>query len=209
MGLAALFPNRDVVSSPTEAPCAKWSQLLSMERVSARSAIADSVGIPTSSTLGQLIRCDGELGLLIPKRRRDRNRSQMRALAIQLTPKYAMLFYRPAGEAFRETSLVPEAYLTLSREMGICRFTQYSGALLWPWEAAEAKVQISGLLKNRSEYTESIPFFDHGTGDFDCFSDSTGGDVVCFLHERGEFVPVISGPFTNWFEYRLRMALHM
>jgi hypothetical protein len=47
-------------------------------------------------------------------------------------------------------------------------FTQFSAGMLWPGAMNEIGQQICDALDPGEPQREIVPFFSHGTGDYDC-----------------------------------------
>jgi len=123
-------------------------------------------------------------------------------LALQFADDLAMLFDAPSSEYFDSGTSSPDEYLKVIRSLGACHFTQFSGHILWPPLIAQVGHEIASLLHDHTTPSDIKPFFDHQTGDYDCWMDTNYDNVFYFAHETIAMKHYSQGGFANWFEKR-------
>jgi hypothetical protein len=198
MGLAELFADTDVIASPSSEMPEMWQRLLNAGAAEATRTIAALVGLSDGSDARKILSSADELGVLLPKRRRERKKRETWRLALSLRHDITMLFYPPRGEWLASHQSYPDAYWNLVRQIGVFRFTQDAGCLLWPQIVVAKAAEMAGILDGK----HPLPFFSLETGDYDCWFDWTGFDTWQFDHETQKLSLYCSGGFAAWFERR-------
>jgi hypothetical protein len=209
MRLTQMFPTHDVVAGSRDDISPAWKRVLEMDNESARRAIIGMLGLPSDTRGARVIERGGEVALLVPKRKRDARNPRMWSLAIQLNDRYAMTFNNPSSELVPKIGGLPDVYVDLVSGIGVCQFTQSSGRMIWPARIPDVQQRIHPLLSVALQNSEALPFYDHITGDFDCFVGDRPIEIVSFYHERGDFEHLLTGAFWEWLERRLLESLHI
>jgi hypothetical protein len=199
------FATDDLVREPVPGIPRLWSALLSSgSRAGALEEILGMVGLKKESAAGKIILGSVDQALLLSKRRRQSLR--MMKLLLQLTDRKALFFGYPDPELLACACACPEPYVRLVSELGAFTFAGVGG-LLWPATLTEASEHVRQAAQAPATEGPPVPFYDLGTGDYDCWCDPKGLDVWDFNHETGKLTKWCSGGFGNWFQARLRKEL--
>jgi hypothetical protein len=206
MSLTDLIPNSEVITSPVSGLPPDWSRLLTMSRGDALGDIADCIGLgQRSQTRGQILGAT-ELAILIPRRKKDSRSPKTWTLAVQFEDTLAMLFNLPSAEMLKTSTGLPASYLETVSRLGACHVNQFSGHLIWPWFVERTAHEIASSITDASQ-RHIVPFYDHHTGDYDCWLSEDFGAVWCFEHEKCSFRPYTVGGFGEWFDKTFQQAL--
>jgi hypothetical protein len=187
-----------VAASNQELP-PEWNTVLTRGPSEAGKHVADLLELAADSTIRERLRRSSEIGVFAPKRKRDaRNRRTWRlGLLERLEP---LIFYMPSVEyMYDDEEECPPEYIRLVRHMGALRFGVSSGRLLWPSQITAVSRQIRDTLDSGHAVTA---FYDHETGDYDCWTQSADREYYTFDHESRELSKLGLGRFGSWFELR-------
>ena len=201
MSLNRLFPGQEVYRSPDAAIPSLWGHLLSLPRQQALSSVAETLGVGELSRMSMSVRSAIDFGIVAPSRRRGRKDARMWTLAVLYDPSRALLFGYPAADAVSTTINLPREYLQVVSKLGNMRFDQHSGVLIWPAFIEQTANDIR-LARMDANETLLMPFFDHKSGDYDCWLNRDFGNAFFFDHESCTLEEYCDGGFTTWMQQR-------
>jgi len=197
----------EIIRSPSSEVPTIWSHLVSAKPDNAFDWIVGCLGLPKSSTMAQSIRAATDLGIVIPRKKRDRRIASLWTLAVMYTASRALLFSCPDPTKFATDLVLPGDYLNVVANLGALRFHQSSGDLVWPAGVRSISSQLcvatSGLHSDPTPY----PFYDHHTGDFDCWLDCNFSTAFVFNHESSQYYKYCDGGFSEWMHRRFSECL--
>jgi hypothetical protein len=192
--IRSLFPSDDFSEGDPAGVTARWQSASHIEPAEVGESLSDTLGLSQQSlarsTLKSAVRC----GVLTPKRTRDRNNSLMWRFLIAWDDRHFLTFHHPTMQTSLLACNHPPQYDVLVSEWGALRFGRLSGSILWPHEVVSLRNELK---------IEAYPFFDHATGDYDCWDEHDPTEVYTFDHERGILDLTSGGTFGMWFEARL------
>ncbi|QDU95671.1 hypothetical protein [Lignipirellula cremea] len=201
MTLENIFPDFEVIREPTEGFPPEWNRLLGMSPVASLSAICDCMGLGAETKVRSIVTSSSDIAILRPKRKRDKNLPYFRRLGVTTAADLAMYFTPPAK--VETTHRYPPGYTTLVESIGPLYFTQFGGNILSPLQIQNAREQIRTSIEFEGSIRNSlVPFYDHETGDFDCWQDDDCMECVFFDHETQDLTFISRGEFSNWIEKR-------
>lgn len=202
MNLNPLFPAHEIIRSPAANVPAVWAHLLTVPRAAALCSIADCLGLTEASQMRGDILGAADLGIAAPRRRRDRRDTRLWTLAILHAPFRTMLFGCPVDAFLASDVVLPEPYTRIIRNLGNLRFERYSGQLMWPASIEKAASDIDLAMATSASPSPLVPFYDHKTGDFDCWLGKEYDTVYVYSHESHGYEEYSAGGFVSWMEKR-------
>lgn len=200
MPLDSLFSGCDVIRDLSTDVPSVWHDLLAIPRRAALLLITESLGLSQGSCLSDAIVSSGDFGVIAPRRRRDRLDSRMWTLAIMYSQSHSLLFNCPASDFLKCSMGTPYTYLRVVTQLGSLRFDKYSGHLIWP----AMMQQIASDIHLVTDSHDVLPYFDHKTGDYDCWLDGDYSTTYFFNHETVSFNKYSQGEFGTWLEKRFK-----
>ncbi|MCY2963513.1 MAG: hypothetical protein NT069_07655 [Planctomycetota bacterium] len=138
-----------------------------------------------------------DLGLIPPSSLRDRRNARLWKLALAYSEGDAIWFNYPGDEFLTHRVFLPSDYLCLVSRLGTLQFGRASGVMLWPRSIEDSLSSV-----NRRTQTKLVPFYTHGTGDFDCWRAGDYSSIVFHDHETGADTQVCSASLAAWIEMR-------
>ena len=198
MSLNKLFPNYEIKKDEDSSYNAFWCYLLSIELNQIGREVIALTGI-SNETLKNVLSSTKDVAVLVPKRKKDKRNPKMRKLAL-LFSNFCMTFSAPLPDLLNNSSYYPIQYQDIIRKIGIVKFTQFSGTLLWPHLIPQVSQRLLSVANRNNEI---VVFFDHHTGDYDCWLDGDFNDVWTYNHETNSFDYFSGGGFAGWFEKRM------
>lgn len=201
MRLDSLFPDYEMLSSSIDRLPNEWNRLLAIGRGPAMAEVCECIGLERGSRTWQLLAAEREWGILVPKRKRSRNRVHMWRLALQISDELAT-YFTPISST-RCLGEYPRGLIALSELIGVCHFTQYGECLLTTEQidAVSHEVNARMAFEDRREDVLTA-FFDHGTGDYDCWRGADRLNVFYYDHETCDLSLFCSNGFAQWFDKR-------
>lgn len=122
---------------------------------------------------------------------------------MELSDRDVLLFSSPQGAQTHSNHEYPSEYIAILQELGPCQFSVNSGSLLDLAQINERANVITGTVIDQDDVGLVLPFFDHRTGDYDCWRNKSHRDVWFFDHEAATLTRCFAGKFPEWFEWRL------
>jgi hypothetical protein len=208
MSLNQLFSSHEIIRSPSTEIPPPWDHLFSMKIEQALTWVTDCLNLSESSRMASKLKSATDFGVVAPARRRERAHARMWTLAIMYAPTRALLFGCPTSN-FLSTGLdLPLQYLQVVTKLGNMRFDQYSGVLMWPAFIEKTSADICLATSGSLSMIRPIPFFDHRSGDFDCWNDRAFATSFVFSHESGAYEKYSDAGFSGWMEKRFEENLN-
>jgi hypothetical protein len=194
-----MFPDTDLVRSPVPGTPPLWQELFSTQREIGLAHLADAMSLPSQSTFRQTIMCAQDFAMVLPRRKRQKKQIRMWYLAVQYSPSQALFFHPPTPQLLACRDEFSEEYQRIISSLGSLRFSESSGHLMCPSFIAEDSANL------QQRYGRAWPepvhaFFDHHTGDYDCWKGRDFGKVWYLDHETGEMTLYSTGGFPVWLE---------
>ena len=191
MRLSAEHPGYAVLTTPQPELPWKWRHLLSMGEPASRELLA-GILLPPGSRLKPHILTSGEIGVLVPLKKRRRRRSNLWRLVITIENRDLLEFAPPQTGA---GMLYPECFTAILQELGVPQFGRAGGCLLRSDQVAEASVGVERMRSDASATQCVAAFFDHQTGDYDVWLGEDRDVAYLFDHETGDLSPTcLRGP---------------
>lgn len=209
MSLSHLFQDHEIIRDGTSEVPALWSHLLRGSRDVALSWISDCMGLNESSRMGKSVRDALDLGIIAPRRRRDKQSVRLWTLAVMYSPTQALLFDCPSQDVIYASITLPGQFVRIAVSLGSLRFDLYSGHVLWPAGVETVASNISQAIGESIPSIRVIPFYDHGTGDFDCWLENDFDSTVTYYHETCTYREYSKLGFVGWMERRFQEQLEL
>jgi hypothetical protein len=206
MTIESIYPRFDIVREMSAEFPEAWRVILAAPESEAMNELRALLGIVQTSEVWTRIAAATEIGVLIPKRKRERGDHRLWQLAVAYAGYHAMSFAYPSSEFLTTSQQLPADYVRVVSMLGALQFDSHLGRTIWPCRIEECGMQLSTSESIVGRY-HLIPFFDHGTGDFDCWTDTRFDTVVTFDHERSNVQPCCNGNFPVWLTHRFSRVL--
>jgi hypothetical protein len=143
-----------------------------------------------------------DVAALLPKGARRRRDKRTWRLAIQLTDDHVFLFNAPVPEFLRASAGLPATYVRLVSALGTFGFSRFSGRTIWPNLIWPTSKDVERALRDAAMFSPVMAFYDHGTGDYDCWVGGSYTAVWSYDHEDSTLVRYSTGGLVGWFEKR-------
>jgi hypothetical protein len=127
-------------------------------------------------------------------------------LAVQYSPRLALVFCAASPDFLNFQQDLPEEFRKIAADLGSLHFSQFSGHLIWPSFIPETSCE----LQTRFDLDPAEPvsaFFDHHTGDYDCWKAHDSFDAWYLDHETATMSLYSTGGFPQWLEKRFQEHL--
>lgn len=197
MRLEEVFPDCDVYRDPSAIEAGRWEELFRLPLPQALQRINELLELPSSSTTAKAIVGSTDIGLLLPKRASVRRRPGTKRLAVQYGARHVMLFHSPREDRLICGLSLNESYLSVVAKLGAWQFSQTSGRLVWPSVIESLVTRLSAQQPHNL-----LPFFDHGTGDYDCWANDDLDVAWYFDHETESVTDLGTRGFGAWCDRR-------
>jgi len=197
MKLPGMFPECSVRSDPASDFPSAWNQMLADGPNHAGNRVSDRFELPQGSNTRAMLSDVVEIGVLVPRKKKDSKNQCTWRLCLLLPHEHAVFFYFPAMQFLSAQFESPAQYREVATCLGALQFSRFSGRLIWPTFVEEKSRQISQLCSRRV-----IPFFNHLTGDYDCWVDDGFSDTWSYDHETCRLNLYSTGGFAQWFDKR-------
>jgi hypothetical protein len=204
MALEQLFSGHEILRVPHNIMPATWQTLLSIPLDQALTSICECLSLGVDAFARVMLFKATDIGVAVPKRRRDRKDVRLWTLAVLYTPSKAMLFSCPTLDFLRTTCALPPVLGGVAKDLGALRFDQFSGRLIWPALIEKLGQDIRSALDDHQTIDTPYPFYDHGTGDYDVWFSTEIEKTWQYNHENHTFKPYSVGGFPEWFDRKFR-----
>ncbi len=197
MGLEQIFRSDSVIRQPEADTPEKWREFVDVATVAAIELVFSFLPTAVKSRMAARCREATDLGLIPPSSLRDRRNAKLWKLALAYSETDAIWFNYPGDEFLIHRVFLPPDYLCLVSRLGAMHFGRVSGVLLWPRAIENARSSLTLWAQ-----TQLVPFYSHGTGDFDCWRAEDYSSIVFHDHETGADTQVCSAGLAAWIEVR-------
>jgi hypothetical protein len=202
VNLNGLFPANDVLRSDAPDLPTAWGYLISVPRHDALLMITGCLGLTESSDMGKAIIGALDFGFIAPRRHRERRDIRLWSLAIMYEPSRALLFGCPTADCLMHGRHLPSDYLEIVTRLGNLRFDVHSGVLIWPALVESMANHIALAMSDGIPAKDLLPFYDHKTGDYDCWLSNDFARSYTFNHERCDLQEFCDGGLVGWMQKR-------
>ncbi|MBY0371055.1 hypothetical protein K2X33_10235 [bacterium] len=202
MSIETLFPMCDVVRTASDELPTDWNESLSLPKQQALNRISDFMCLAASSPMRRLMAASLEIGAIVPRGKKGRHDKRLWKLGILYSQSRVLLFSFPHTDFLRRTIEMPSQYRELVSKLGAFGLDQYSGQSIWPSAMEKLCADIRLFLSAPSSAKILVPFYDHKTGDFDCWLNGEADEVWTFDHESCVLHLYCAGGFSAWIEKR-------
>jgi hypothetical protein len=202
----AIFPQFDVLHSPLEGMPLEWARLISTPNREHLERLGAILGLAEQSVARRALASCHDVGMLVPKRQRDKGNRRMWELGLLYDSVHAMLFSFPDSEFLQGCTDVSPQYFHALSTLGAFRFHQDSGRVIWPFVIPKISNNLAAAMGDQQPRSIT-PFYDHLTGDYDCWLDRDFDTTWHYAHETQRLTRYASGCFGVWIERRFSATL--
>jgi hypothetical protein len=208
MSLDRLFPDHEIYRSLHPDVPSLWRHLIALPLQEALVLVGEYLSITEPSRMYRTIGAATDLGILAPRRKRERRNARTWTLAVLYAPSRALLFGCPTPDLLYSTFDLPREYIEVVTKLGNMRFDQHAGVLIWPAFVEKTANDICLAQSDSSPVPPLMPFYDHKTGDFDCWLDREFTTSFVFNHESCKLQKYCDGGFVTWMQQRFEDNLN-
>jgi hypothetical protein len=195
--LERTFPSNELIRTGQQDVPIIWRSLLAVSVTEAVARVCEILQLRGDSPLSKALSSAHDFAAVAPARRRDRAKFHMWRFAIIYSQHQTFQFYCPRDDFPVNTLRVDEHYARIVTLLGIFQFHVASGIVMWPLES-----QRTAELLTVQTGIELIPFYNHKTGDFDCWTPGSFDTTFTFSHETNSVSEYSRGGFAAWIEKR-------